>query len=170
MRVIVGHPLPTVCQRAPPQDQGHPKQKLGSIFPNRMGVKRSDLELENHRRGEGGIVREPLRWYAAERQKSAATKYLIELPSTGLTSIATRKLVYATVHPYRTREGSTTPQRRIGWVRRDGGCRDNPQQQMAPRRQGSRVPSLRTVGSLGPRSFSYRRSPRWFESTSFGGS
>ena len=55
----------------------------------------------------------------------------------------------------RTRESSTTPQRRIGWVRRDGGCRDNPQQQMAPRRWGSRVPSLRTVGSLGPRPFSY---------------
>ena len=45
-----------------------------------MGVKRSDLELENHSRGEGVIVREPQRWYAAERQKSAATKYLIELP------------------------------------------------------------------------------------------
>ena len=35
------------------------------------------------------------------------------------------------------------------------GCRDNPQQRMAPRRRGSRVPSLFTVGSLGPRPFSY---------------
>ena len=68
---------------------------------------------------------------------------------------ATRMLTCATVHPYRIRQERTTPQRRIGWVRRDGGCRDNPQQQMAPRRRGSRVPSLRTVGSLGPRSLSY---------------
>ena len=40
-------------------------------------------------------------------------------------------------------------------TRRTCGCRDNPQRQMAPRRRGSRVPSLCTVGSLGPRPFSH---------------
>ena len=53
---------------------------------------------------------------------SAVSKDLMELPSTG-----TRE-TYATVVTYHT-----------------CGCRDNPQQQMAPRRRGSRVPSLRSV-------------------------
>ena len=49
-------------------------------------------------------------------------KDLIELPSTG-----TRE-TYATVQTYHT-----------------CGCRDNPHSPMAPRRRGSRVPSLRSV-------------------------
>ena len=53
---------------------------------------------------------------------SAVLKDLIELPSTG-----TRE-TYATVQTYHT-----------------CGCRDNPHQPMAPRRRGSRVPSLRSV-------------------------
>ena len=65
--------------------------------------------------------------------ESAVSQDLTELPSMG-----SKRKTSATVHTYHT-----------------CGCRDNPQQQMAPRRRGSRVPSLRTVGSLGPRPFSY---------------
>ena len=59
----------------------------------------------------------------ASRPESAVSKDLIELPSTG-----SKRQTSATVQPYHI-----------------CGCRDNPPQPMAPRRRGSRVPSLRSV-------------------------
>ena len=52
-------------------------------------------------------------------------------------------------------------------TQRSSGCRDNLQQPVAPRRQGSRAPSLQSAGVLGP--LPCVQCPRWFESTSWSG-
>ena len=70
-------------------------------------------------------------------------------------SEATKKLTDCTCKtPLDSTTGTSTTLSKRARLRACG-CRDNPQQEMAPRRLGSRVPSLCTVGSLGPRSFSY---------------
>ena len=105
----------------------------------RRSAKKHEGKMRRHRRNQAGS--------SANNGNARRPGTLRRRQNSSRSSVA--------VHPYRTRESSTTPQRRNGRVRRDGGCRDNPQQQMAPRRRGSRVPSLRTVGSLGPRPFSH---------------
>ena len=90
-------------------------------------------------RRHGGIVREPQRRYAnsityhisllspicpLQRGRICGVEGLDRVALDGLK----KRLTYANVQTYRT-----------------CGCRDNPHQPMAPRRQGLRVPSLRST-------------------------